>query len=97
MKIKDIEAIVERTLHVLSEYDLDDTGFVPYWISQIELEKFLKKRRIYELRRHHLLNYSRFGTMYFYKLSDIKFLIDNQIINIDYNLIKDKHILKNYT
>ena len=84
--------LVEQTLRMLANWQTANDNYIPIWISHFSLVAQISDRKIRDLRKKGILHYSIIGANYYYKYSDIDSLVESNIISLDTEKLKEKHL-----
>ena len=87
--------LVEQTLRMLANWQTANDNYIPIWISHINLVAQISERKIRDLRKKGILHYSIIGANYYYKYSDIYSLVQSNIISLNIEKLKEKHLFAN--
>ena len=87
--------LVEQTLRMLANWQSKNDNYIPIWISHFSLVAQISDRKIRDLRKKGILHYSIIGANYYYKYSDIYSLVQSNIISLNIEKLKEKHLFAN--
>jgi len=84
--------IVEQTIKMLANCQIENDNYITIWISHFNLAAQISERKIRDLRKKGILHYSIIGANYYYKYSDIYSLVESNIISLDIEKLKEEHL-----